>query len=124
MVEGNYIGLDANGVTAVPDDFGVICYGGATNNLIGGTGAGAGNFISGNYYGVCLADPGTSGNVVEGNFIGTDWTGTNGVGNFDNVALQNNATGNFIGGVNAGAGNVIAFATGDGVVLYQSGHHQ
>ena len=121
VVEGNYIGLDANGVTAVPDDFGVICYGGATNNLIGGTSVGAANFVSGNYYGVCLADPGTSGNLVEGNFIGTDWTGTNGVGNFDNVALQNNATGNFIGGVNAGAGNVIAFATGNGVVLYQSG---
>ncbi|HTQ49863.1 MAG TPA: M12 family metallopeptidase [Candidatus Acidoferrales bacterium] len=121
VVEGNYIGLDANGVAAVPDDFGVICYGGATNNLIGGTSVGAANFVSGNYYGVCLADPGTSGNFVEGNYIGTDWTGTNGVGNFDNVALQNNATGNFIGGVNAGAGNVIAFATGNGVVLYQSG---
>jgi hypothetical protein len=121
VVEGNYAGLDASGVTAVPNDFGIICYGGATNNLIGGTSPSAANFVSGNYYGVCLADPNTSGNVVEGNFIGTDHTGTNGVGNFDNVALQNNATGNFIGGVSAGAGNVIAFATGNGVVLYQAG---
>jgi hypothetical protein len=121
VVEGNYAGLDASGGTAVPNDFGIICYGGATNNLIGGTSPGAANFVSGNYYGVCLADPNTSGNVVEGNFIGTDDTGTNGVGNFDNVALQNNATGNFIGGVSAGAGNVIAFATGNGVVLYQAG---
>ena len=121
VVEGNYAGLDASGGTAVPNDFGIICYGGATNNLIGGTNPGAANFVSGNYYGVCLADPNTSGNVVEGNFIGTDDTGTNGVGNFDNVALQNNATGNFIGGVSAGAGNIIAFATGNGVVLYQAG---
>ncbi len=121
VVEGNYVGLDAGGVTAVPNNFGVICYGGATNNQIGGTGAGMGNFVAGNYYGVCLADPGTSGNVVEGNFIGTDYTGTNGVGNYDNVALQNNASGNFIGGVNAGAGNVIAFGGWAGVILYQAG---
>ena len=121
VVEGNYVGLDANGVTAVPNYFGVIVYNGATNNLIGGTSAGAANFVSGNYYGVCITDPGTSGNFVEGNFIGTDHTGTSGVGNFDNVALQNNATGNFIGGGGAGAGNVIAFANGNGVVLYQTG---
>jgi len=121
VVEGNYVGLDANGVTAVPNYFGVIVYNGATNNLIGGTSAGAANFVSGNYYGVYITDPGTSGNFVEGNFIGTDHTGTSGVGNFDNVALQNNATGNFIGGGGAGAGNVIAFANGNGVVLYQTG---
>jgi hypothetical protein len=121
VVEGNYVGLDAGGVTAVPNYFGVIVYNGATNNIIGGTSAGTANFVSGNYYGVCVTDPGTSGNFVEGNFIGTDHTGTGGVGNFDNVALQNNATGNFIGGVGAGAGNVIAFANGNGVVLYQTG---
>ena len=72
VVEGNYVGLDAGGVTAVPNNFGVIVYNGATNNLIGGTSAGAANYVSGNYYGVCVTDPGTSGNFVEGNFIGTD----------------------------------------------------
>jgi hypothetical protein len=121
VVEGNFVGLDASGVTAVPDYFGVICYNGATNNLIGGASAGAANYISGNYYGVCITDPGTSGNVVEGNFIGTDRTGTNGVGNYDDVELQNSATGNFIGGVSAGAGNVIAFAGWAGVILYNPG---
>src|SRR5208282_89244 len=121
VVEGNYAGLDASGVIAVPNYFGVICYNGATNNLIGGTSAGTANFVSGNYYGVCITDPGTSGNVVEGNFIGTDHTGTNGVGNYDNVELQNGATGNFIGGISAGAGNVIAFAGWAGVILYDPG---
>jgi hypothetical protein len=121
VVEGNYAGLDASGVIAVPNYFGVICYNGATNNLIGGTSAGAANYVSGNnLYGVCITDPGTSGNVVEGNFIGTDRTGTNGVGNYDNVELQNNATGNFIGGTNAGAGNVIAYAGFANVILYDA----
>lgn len=121
VVEGNFVGLDASGTTAVPNYFGIICYNGATNNLIGGASAGAANYVSGNYYGVCITDPGTSGNVVEGNYIGTDRTGTNGVGNYDDVALQNSATGNFIGGVSAGAGNVIAFAGWTGVILYNPG---
>jgi Astacin (Peptidase family M12A) len=121
VVEGNYAGLDAAGVMAMPNEFGVIVYNGATNNLIGGTDAGAANYVSGNYYGVCVTDPGTSGNFVEGNFIGTSHTGTNGVGNYYDVVLQNNATGNFIGGVTAGAGNVIAFAGWDGVVLFEAG---
>jgi hypothetical protein len=121
VVEGNYIGLDAGGVTAVPDYYGVLCYNAATNNLIGGTSAGAANFISGNYlYGVSISGPGTSGNMVEGNFIGTDRTGTNGVGNYDNVELDGGASGNFIGGVGAGAGNVIAFAGWTGVILYNT----
>jgi hypothetical protein len=121
IVEGNYVGLDAAGTMAMPDTFGVIVYNGATNNLIGGISANAANYISGNFEGVCVTDPGTRGNVVEGNFIGTDNTGTNGVGNYYDVALQNNASGNFIGGVNAGAGNVITFAGWDGVVLFEAG---
>jgi hypothetical protein len=122
VVEGNYAGLDAGGMIAVPNYFGVICYNGATNNLIGGTVPGAANYVSGNnLYGVCITDPGTSGNVVEGNFIGTDRTGTNGVGNYDNVELQNSATGNFIGGTGAGAGNVIAYAGFANVILYDPG---
>jgi hypothetical protein len=121
IVAGNYVGLDASGTNAMPNYFGIICYNGATNNLIGGTAAGAGNFVSGNnLYGVCISDPGTDGNVVQGNFIGTDWTGTNGIGNFDNVELQGGAVGNFIGGLTAGAGNVIAYAGFVNVILYDA----
>ncbi len=120
VVEGNYIGLGADGLTPVPNYYGVFFAGGATNNTLGGTVAGAANYASGNIsYNVFISDPGTSGNFVEGNFIGTDFTGTNGVaGSSINVELQNGATGNFIGGVNPGAGNVIAFASFIGVALY------
>jgi len=119
VIEGNYVGIGADGLTAVPDYYGVLFAGGATNNQLGGTGAGAGNYISGNIsYDVFISDPGTSGNFVEGNFIGTDSTGTNGIAGFINVELQNGATGNSIGGVNPRAGNVIAFASFLGVALY------
>ncbi len=122
VIEGNYIGLGADGLTPVPNYYGVLFAGGATNNTLGGTVAGAGNYVSDNTsYNVFISDPGTSGNFVEGNFIGTDFTGTNGIAGFINVELQNGATGNFIGGVNPGADNVIAFASFLGVALYDAG---
>jgi hypothetical protein len=122
FIEGNYVGLDANGVSAIPNNDGVFFSDSATNNTLGGTAPGAANYVSGNSYrGVFFDGVGTSGNIVEGNYIGTDNTGTNGVGNYYNVEFQNNASGNFIGSVNAGAGNVIAFAGWDGVVLFQAG---
>ena len=122
VLAGNFVGLDAAGVNAISNNDGVLFSAGATNNTLGGTSASAANYISGNAYrGVFFDGIGTTGNFVQGNFIGTDDTGTNGMGNFDNVGFQNNATGNFVGGVTAGAGNVIAFAAGTGVVLYDPG---
>ncbi|MEJ0089348.1 MAG: M12 family metallopeptidase [Limisphaerales bacterium] len=122
LIQGNYIGSGADGLEAVPNYSGVLFSDGATNNTLGGTTAGAANLVSGNSrYGVFISDAGTSGNWVQGNFIGTDRTGTNALGNYDNVELQAGATGNFIGGVTAGADNVIAFADGTGVILYDNG---
>jgi hypothetical protein len=120
VVEGNYIGVTPDGAHKVGSTFaGVILFGGATSNLIGGASAGAGNVISGSYgYGVYISDVGTSGNLVEGNIIGADATGANALGNgYHNVLIQLGATSNLIGGTNAGAGNVIAFSPGAGVLL-------
>ena len=61
---------------------------------------------------------GASGNVVEGNIIGTDATGTQPLGNLlDGVHIQDGASGNSIGGTVAGAGNVIAFNDANGVAI-------
>ncbi|HUA37569.1 MAG TPA: M12 family metallopeptidase [Candidatus Sulfopaludibacter sp.] len=124
FVEGNLVGTDATGKKALANGFaGISVFGEASANTIGGTVAGAGNLASGNgSYGVFLSDTNTTGNLVEGNLIGTDITGTNALGNGSaNVELQNGATGNFIGGINAGAGNVIAYSGGAGVLLYNPG---
>jgi titin len=120
LVEGNYIGVTPDGTHAVGSAFtGVIIFAGATNNTIGGTVAGAGNVISGFWgYGIYISDAGTAGNLVQGNIIGADPTGTNALGNgYANVLLQLGATNNVIGGTGAGAGNVIAFSGGAGVLL-------
>src|SRR5208283_3157531 len=117
LVEGNYIGVTPDGSHKVGSTCaGVIIFGGATNNTIGGASAGAGNVISGSYgYGVYISDAGNAGNVVQGNIIGADAAGTNSLGNgYHNVLLQLGTTNNIIGGTNAGAGNVIAFSPGAG----------
>src|SRR5262249_54771579 len=55
---------------------------GATGNTVGGTAAGARNVISGNRGdGIDLTGSTTAGNVVQGNFIGTDLTGAAALGN-------------------------------------------
>jgi hypothetical protein len=118
-VQGNFIGTNATGTQALGNGVGVYILGGASNNLIGGTAAGAGNVISGNaHHGVFLVDSGTSGNVVQGNRIGTDVNGTAALGNVDDgVRIESSANANTVGGTAAGAGNLISGNGGHGVVL-------
>src|SRR5260370_395298 len=83
VVLGNKIGTDVNGTANLGNSRdGVFIEQSATANTIGGTASGAANVISGNsIYGVFLSGSGTSGNVVLGNKIGTDVSGTANLGN-------------------------------------------
>ncbi len=110
-IEGNYVGTDAAGTGALPNGAGVDFYGGGDqNNVVGGTVAGARNVISGNSAdGVGLFNTGTTANTIEGNYIGTDTTGSAPLPNAGpGVDVLTGATDNTIGGTIAGSGNVIA----------------
>lgn len=125
-VLGNFIGTDVTGTNALPNGIfggfgdGVLIADGATDNDIGGPRPEERNLISGNHnHGVRLTGMGTSDNRVRGNFIGPDITGTrllpylpplfNDRGNIlDGVRVDSGATGNRIGGVTAGEGNLIS----------------
>lgn len=124
VVAGNYIGLNAAGSAAVPNAWsGVALYGGAQSNLIGGFTTGARNVISGNQFqGLTLSGSGTRGNVVAGNFIGLDPTGTAARPNgWAGVDLFSGATENTIGGTNAASRNVISGNGFQGVALSGEG---
>jgi Bacterial Ig-like domain (group 3) len=121
IVEGNYIGTDYTGTVALLNQyFGIQLGVYAANNTIGGTTAGARNVISGNQYiGIDIYADGGYGNVVEGNYIGTDYTGTVAVGNGSGtyapqggVVIDSGASDNTIGGTSSGDANTIAFNTG------------
>ena len=126
-IEGNYIGTDATGSFAVPNTLVSVYINGGSNNLIGGTAAGAGNVISGNQGAGFLIFG--SGNFVQGNLIGTDVTGTKAIpnnvsyGGIYDSGITVTGSNNIIGldSTGAGAGNVIAnTSNGPGVTVQGS----
>src|SRR5262249_6893572 len=73
------------------------------------------NLISGNNFtGISVMTAGVTGNVIQGNYIGTDDTGNNPLGN-SNAGVRLGVAGTTVGGTAAGAGNRIAFNAGDAV---------
>ncbi len=119
-VEGNKIGTDVTGTVAVANGYGVDLDV-APDNTIGGTVSGSANLISGNTnYGVLVGGSSSSGNLVAGNLIGTDITGTVALANGNDGVYISDAPDNTIGGPAAGDGNVISGNLGGGIVLYDS----
>src|SRR5262249_36250010 len=118
VVEGNYIGTNKEGDAGLGNtQSGVQIQQGAHDNTIGGLTSSAGNVISANLTrGVWLTGAGTTNNVLFGNFIGTNSSGSTTIGNdFSGVLLDQGASNNMIGGPSAGAGNTIGFNVGAGV---------
>ncbi len=112
LVQGNYIGTDRTGTKAIANtDRALVVNQNASGTTIGGTVPGAGNVISGNLNRGITLDG--FNNVVQGNFIGTDVTGLNPLGNARS-GVEISGPGNTVGGTNSGAGNVIAFNGVDG----------
>ncbi|MCI0683718.1 MAG: right-handed parallel beta-helix repeat-containing protein [Gemmataceae bacterium] len=132
LVYGNFIGTDVSGTVAAGNSGNGVLISGGSGNQIGGTHALAGNLISSNGdNGVLISDfhqfdvfgtidvPAVN-NWVQGNFIGTDVTGTLGLGNDGNGVLIRGADNNLIGGVPDESGdprNLISFNNGNGVFL-------
>ncbi len=121
-IQGNYIGTDASGMAALLNfGSGIVLSGANHGNLIGditaAPGTGPGNVISGNFeHGVDVA--GGFLHQVRGNIIGLNAAGSAALGNSRHgVFLETNVSATTIGGTAAGAGNIIAFNSGDGVFV-------
>jgi hypothetical protein len=119
VIEGSYIGSDVSGTIGLGNGEQGIQIDNSAGHTIGGTTPGAGNVISGNgWSGVSIQLSGSTDNIIEGNLIGTDPSGTIPVPNaLGGIVVEQGATNNTIGGTVAGSGNVIAFNSGDGVKL-------
>ncbi len=116
-VQGNFIGTDITGTIPLAGSRTGLSFRDARNNTIGGTTAGAGNVVFG-----ALQFLRSPANLVQGNFLGTDASGTidfkyAGPG-IDVIQSSND---NVIGGTAPGAGNTIAFNGSSGVTVGGSG---
>ncbi len=133
-VSGNKIGTDVTGTAMIPNlQQGVALFSGAPSNIIGTNGDGngdafEGNIISGNSLnGIFISDPNTNKNVVHGNLIGTDFSGTIALPNkHDGVAILGSAKQNLVGVNPADADptlerNVISGNANNGVRIEDSG---
>ncbi|MBI5383588.1 MAG: HYR domain-containing protein, partial [Verrucomicrobia bacterium] len=118
-VEGNLIGSDLTGTSALGNGRnGIHCNG--AEHTIGGATPGCRNIISGNAaYGIEIGGGGSTGNRVQGNFIGTDITGTAALGNSEGVFIGWDGQ-NLVGGIEPGSRNVIS-GNGIGLDLRSSG---
>ncbi len=117
VVAGNYIGTDQTGLLDRGNRSGGITMVGSPDNIIGGAAPAAHNVIAANHgEGVGIYGSATTGNVIEGNYIGVDASGGSALGNWEQGVIISAATGNTIGGLDAGAGNVIS---GNGLAINQ-----
>ena len=131
IVQGNLIGTNKLGTAPVPNENGFVsggCNSGNATLQIGGATPEARNVVSGNVEtGVSVGGRGagcgayTSVNsFIKGNYIGTDVTGTQPLGNGKGVNIDAGPD-LYVGGAAAGEGNVIAFNSGAGITAYQGG---
>lgn len=116
FVLGNYVGVKSDGLTPLPNTSGVFIEA-SSDNSIGGNTVGRRNIISGNSAdGIFLF---ANNNLVQGNYIGTDASGTIAVPNGgDGVWVSSTSPENAenqIGGPGPGQGNLISGNTLSGI---------
>lgn len=120
VIKGNLIGINASGTAVLGNQDGVILINSSVN-VIGGAAPGDANIIGGHSSdGIEMDGAASTGNRVQGNYIGTN-SGWANFGNLDDgVEINLGASNNTIGGANPSEGNVIANCGGNGVEVASS----
>ena len=132
LIRANWIGLSLSGYGSLGNGWvagdGILVDSGATANVIGGDQSTLRNVISSNYrFGVQLEGVGTNDNLIMGNYIGLNATGTSSSGNAAGVVISGGAQHNIVGGSTPASGNVISgnrsddFPYGCGVLISGTG---
>ncbi|MEM6782958.1 MAG: right-handed parallel beta-helix repeat-containing protein [Bacteroidota bacterium] len=115
VIAGNYIGVDATGLTVLRNfDDGVLLEN-AADNIIGGESPAAGNVISGNGDdGIDVFDSGSVSNLIRHNLIGVGVDGTTPIPNEEDGIDVNDA------GANRLEDNVVAHSVEVGILVNRS----
>jgi hypothetical protein len=124
IVEGNFIGINPSGTTAMPN-LNVGIQANAANIRVGGSTPAQRNVVSGNtqtgvafgtslFSGTTVLASSGSGGIVSGNYIGVDTTGMIAVGNTSS-GVNVNVPNVRVGGALAGERNIIGGNTSTGV---------
>jgi hypothetical protein len=121
VVRGNYIGVNASGTIGYGHTVAGVSITNGSNNTVGGDTAGARNIIAHNGWVGVVIERITAlearGNVVQGNYIGTDVTGVEAIGNGYYGVLIYETSDNTVGGAAVAEGNRIAFNYRSGVYI-------
>ncbi|MBI5877936.1 MAG: right-handed parallel beta-helix repeat-containing protein [Chloroflexi bacterium] len=117
VVQGNNIGTNAAGTAANPNtQHGIVLDNGAAYNYIG-FGGEYRNLISGNTQNGVEILNGAQHNLVRGNYIGTNISGTLAIPNLSGVTIYNGAQYNEIGGTISGTQNLVSGNTAFGIYI-------
>lgn len=119
VIQGNYVGVAKDGVTAIPNSTnggsGAFSIDNCSDTQVGGTQAGAVNVVSGNNsHGI--APDNSPGTKIEGNLVGTDYTGLIAVPNGSGIVISGDQTGSSIGGSTSAARNIVSGNTIAGIL--------
>ena len=122
-IEGNFIGTDPTGTLARGNGFhGLFIVNGPSENVVGGDTPAARNLISGNGDQGVLVDN-SDANRFQGNYVGTDKSGTKDLGNtISGIHFNTGCLNNLVGGTTAGARNLISGNGSTGVGIAGSGN--
>ena len=118
VVAGNKIGTDLTGKISIGNDKTGVEITSGNSDTIGGTAVGARNVIFGNRSNGIYLNQGSH-EIVLGNFIGTDGTGTDNIGNGKAGVTIAGGSKYQIGGTAPGARNVISGNSGDGIYIFR-----
>ena len=122
LVLGNLIGTEITGTADLGNRFQGVSVQDASANIIGSGANGARNVISGNGANAIGIVGAATGNVIQGNLIGTNVTADGMLGNTtDGVAIGKGASNNVVGGVGPEERNIIAYNGGAGISLITPG---
>jgi len=130
IIIGNFIGTDRTGTGSIPNGrdgkhSGIHLGSGSAYNVVGGEEEGQKNVISGNFRdGIHIA--GSTDNLVIGNYIGTDVTGTVNIGNGlcglgDGIDIRSGSKNNRIGSKETSERNIVCGNPNMGIRIFGEG---